>query len=480
MKKYVLVVLSLFLFTKISAQYEIVVHSQGNEIYEHATSKIDSIKWINGQSDFFTNDNANVSFPVSMIDSLTFRPIEPSILNSFNLIRLQRKTGQYNFDVAPYFGGGDLQFSITPQSSVYTISPNGQLDFDTNVDNGDYVISVTAYNTSGSVTQDLTIRVGPTIGVAIPLDRLAWESENTVRAYFQKVFNLGAYYVRFDFDWWDVWNDGNINPNYKNTLQICTIAMEEGLTPLLVWRFKPNWDNSFFNYFSANMTTIVPGILSSFSAAGVHYHELGNEVNLNSFMSVSVDYATFTNWHKATYTVIKSYDASAFVISTGLSPVPNPSSTPNARSAVPFLNAMYANGLYGDTDGIGFHPYSYPLFPQGTQNWNGWHIMRSHIRNVMLNWGDTTNKIWITEFGAPTNGVGNAISEADQVLNLTQGWDEMASFNWCETLFWYTLFDYEPYSNGSSASTEDYFGIYKSDDTTKPVINIFNNIFRGN
>lgn len=73
----------IFFFVKISAQYDVVMYSGGQEIYSSSISKVDSIKSVSGQSEFYLNNGTNNSFTTSIIDSLTFEPRMPKVDTNF-------------------------------------------------------------------------------------------------------------------------------------------------------------------------------------------------------------------------------------------------------------------------------------------------------------------------------------------------------------------------------------------------------------
>ncbi len=77
-----LVILLLFINLKICAQYDVVLHSNNQEIYSSSISKVEDIK-TSGNLTVYLNDKTNVSFPISIIDSLTFEARMPKVNTDF-------------------------------------------------------------------------------------------------------------------------------------------------------------------------------------------------------------------------------------------------------------------------------------------------------------------------------------------------------------------------------------------------------------
>jgi hypothetical protein len=74
------------------------------------------------------------------------------------------------------------------------------------------------------------------------------------------------------------------------------------------------------------------------------------------------------------------------------------------RPDIAFLNALYANGIRGNYDGISIHPYGIELSP----------TKLSAFRAAQRSAGDAA-PLWISEFGAPTSlGSGWKVTEAGQ------------------------------------------------------------------
>ncbi len=88
--------------------------------------------------------------------------------------------------------------------------------------------------------------------------------------------------------------------------------------------------------------------------------------------------------------------------------------------------------------------------------------------------GDSNKKIWITEFGVPTNGPDPKwyVSEEKQSRMVTDAMKLYKTYDWAGPIFWYTLRD-----NGTTIDTnENFFGLTRADKSLKPAYIILKNI----
>jgi hypothetical protein len=129
---------------------------------------------------------------------------------------------------------------------------------------------------------------------------------------------------------------------------------------------------------------------------------------------------------------------------------------PNQRMAADeFLYGLYVN--HAKFDGVAYHPYSTPNLPcaptkpqctfdsstKYSDNYgmhNGWNRML-HARQVMVAFGDSAKKIWITEFGGPTKGPAKVLTESQQANLLTAGFQRASQEPWIAEMCWFTFTD---------------------------------------
>jgi exo-beta-1,3-glucanase (GH17 family) len=127
---------------------------------------------------------------------------------------------------------------------------------------------------------------------------------------------------------------------------------------------------------------------------------------------------------------------------------------------------MYNAGAGGYFDAISAHPYTYPVTPAQSAPTDAWGQLVG-MHNTMAAHGDGNKQIWITEFGAPTNGpniAGDHVSEAVQAQIATEAVTLFRKWNWSGPFFWY---DYQD-DGTSTADSQNFFGLVRADGSFKP------------
>jgi hypothetical protein len=150
-----------------------------------------------------------------------------------------------------------------------------------------------------------------------------------------------------------------------------------------------------------------------------------------------------------------------------------------------FLAALYANGARGYFDGVSYHPYSTPYLPCDPRDAvcvfnpepskqdpygmkNGWDRML-HSRKIMVAKNDDTKKIWITEFGGPTDGPAGSdkvLTELEQAGLLVAGFQRASQYSWVAAMCWFTHDDES--LNPETAPNGSFMGLLRADHTRKP------------
>ncbi|MCX8564315.1 hypothetical protein OS122_25820 [Mycolicibacterium mucogenicum] len=178
-------------------------------------------------------------------------------------------------------------------------------------------------------------------------------------------------------------------------------------------------------------------------------YEVWNEVNCVCFYD-PISPSSYADLLKAAYPAIKAADPSATVIAAGLGSV----FTVNGitMNPVDYVNGMYAAGAKGYFDALAFHPYQETLkFSDGEGVPLSPLTQIQKIYDLMVANGDGALKIWITEYGVPTNNVSEH-TQAEFIKDLIDSWQSM-SFG--GPLFIYTTRDDQP---GSGK-----FGVFYAD-----------------
>jgi hypothetical protein len=203
----------------------------------------------------------------------------------------------------------------------------------------------------------------------------------------------------------------------------------------------------------------------------VGVYELGNEPNLSNTVT-HPDPATYAKVLEAAYPAIKHADPDAFVLTAGLAGGRHRNGN---ITGIDFLTGLYDAGAKGSFDGIAYHPYTYPLLPTqdvdaGKRSWS----QMLKVRALMVKHGDGDKPIWVTEFGAPTNGPGG-VSQEQQAEIMRNGFDLWKTYSWGGVISW---FDYQDKGNDTSTH-KDWFGIVDASGAHKPSWSTYSSFAHG-
>jgi hypothetical protein len=163
----------------------------------------------------------------------------------------------------------------------------------------------------------------------------------------------------------------------------------------------------------------------------------------NPICRFGADPARYTQLLKAAYVAIKATDAGATVVTGGLAPA---ASSGGDLTPTDFLTGIYNNGGQGYFDAVADHPYTYPSMPDDRSGGAYWWQAMNDLHAIMTVHGDSSKLIWMTEYGAPTNGPPAArfVSESNQAVMLTKSYTMIETYEWAGPLFWYALHDGGP------------------------------------
>ncbi|CDQ45612.1 Cellulase (glycosyl hydrolase family 5) [Mycolicibacterium neoaurum] len=187
-------------------------------------------------------------------------------------------------------------------------------------------------------------------------------------------------------------------------------------------------------------------------------YEVWNEPNGFTGYTPFPDPAGYTALLKAAYPRIKAADPAAVIVGGVLGS--GKSWGPLTIDPVTFLDRMYANGAKPFFDALSYHPYSYTMkFSEGMLQPDSPVEQLVRMRRVMLANGDGARKIWVTEYGLPSNRASDA-HQADFIADVMSAWQELP---YAGPLLLYTTRDL----NSGSGNDDERFGIYRSDWTPK-------------
>jgi polysaccharide biosynthesis protein PslG len=295
--------------------------------------------------------------------------------------------------------------------------------------------------------------------------------------------------------------------------EIVTLAAEHHLHPLLIVDTSPRWASggstangdwawlpprsaAAYGVFAAQVAARYgPGgvfwrehpNLPAYLPAGL---ELWNEENLaRSWGERTPSPAVYAAMVAAAYPRIKRADAAMTVVLGGLAPQggyddlnctgrKGTGHDAGGWNGLNYLQALYADGIHGHFDAVGWHAYNYWTGATAAQmlaydSCSAWSQMAAtpvSVRSLMTAHADAAKRIWITEAGAPTC-IGSAASspyrcvlpaqQADLASSETRIW---RTLSWAGGFYWYEIRD-------DSAETKDssgHFGTVTADDSPKP------------
>jgi polysaccharide biosynthesis protein PslG len=302
---------------------------------------------------------------------------------------------------------------------------------------------------------------GTTYGFAAP-ELLDWSTGEQVQQ-LEAMKATGVTSVRVDASWYNTQLNGAGTYNWTPIDNVMSSIRQAGLTADLIIDGCPPWAAAagatgiFAQPASpAQFAGWAAAVAKRYSGQGAKYFEIWNEPNNPAFWSPKPDPAAYTADLKAAYPAIKAVAPSAVVLTGGLAPEAN---SANSYDIVTFFQDMYADGAQGSFDGVGDHPYTYPYTPATQTLGSAWSEMSQtspSLRSLMAAHGDSAKKIWITEFGSPTDSGG--VTDAQQGDELAQAIAFVNKTSWIGSFYIYSWED----------GSDDGFGVLASNGAQKP------------
>ncbi|CAM3342391.1 cellulase family glycosylhydrolase [Paracoccus nototheniae] len=284
-----------------------------------------------------------------------------------------------------------------------------------------------------------TVRPGQ-LGMATPFGELLGSSDQEMNAQIQDYVDIGVDWVRLDIHWSLVQPTANGGFNWNLVDKVFNALDNQGIKITAVLNNTPDWvDNTLSSTFDQQAFGRFAGAAAERYDHVVDHWEILNEQNKHGITPEN-----YTRVLEAAYDQIKAVNGNDVVITGGTAAIP--STDGRFWGAVDYLEKMYDAGAGGHFDAVGFHPYTFPLFPSDNQAWNGWQIMEDGIRKTMVDNGDGDMQVWMTEYGAKTLGGGVTVSEQDQARMLREAVDLAEDQPWAGPIMWfqYQDSDFEP------------------------------------
>src|SRR5580693_130649 len=202
-------------------------------------------------------------------------------------------------------------------------------------------------------------RINP-IGISAHLERL---SISDIDRQLDLMQAAGIQWIRVEFTWDAVeLSPGNWTFTYKPYDHIVSGILQRGMQVigLLSQYYAPGWYRGSAPWnqppLPQDYAHFAQGVVAHYTGQ-IPLYEVGNEPNEPGFWYPHEDATAYSALLKAAYPAIKTADSNAKVISAGISP----------RACENYLTQMYASGVQGYMDYIGYHPYSWPNGPDYVQ-----------------------------------------------------------------------------------------------------------------
>lgn len=325
-------------------------------------------------------------------------------------------------------------------------------------------------------------RHGKTYGIALGSSATSW-SNATRDKNFELLKKLGVTSIRFDIPWSSLQPIDADHYNWVPYDALIKKAKSSGISSLVILDYTPSWarlnscadtqmcqpaDNQQFATYAAE-------VVKRYQPQGVNTYEIWNEPNSVQFWKPYPDPVAYQKLLHAAALAMREESANITILTGGMSPAGDPAEAIAPRI---FLKRLYAAGAKNDFDGVAHHPYTSP-FIIGQAEAINWDLMDNgsdNLRAIMKAAGDSSKKIWITEYGAATGGAGagantkvsaanyDHVSKSIQVEMAQTALKSAESKPWIASLYWYTLED----GPGGSQDRESFFGIIDSKGNPKP------------
>jgi len=277
-----------------------------------------------------------------------------------------------------------------------------------------------------------------------------------------------ASYFRVDFAWSDVQYNGSNSWNWNNIDRIVNASIPNNLDIIAIVDYFPPWANIesdttfWFDFVYQAGLRYIP--------QGVTVWEMWNEPNLTNFFP-NPDVEKYVNkilkpGSNAIRKAALELNTPVVVLTGGLAPA----ATDGTNIAqFDFVKGIYDNGGKNYFDGLGQHPYCWPLDPSIPNDYN-WFLKTEELYTEMQANGDGNKKIWGTEMGWPTHTAGqNFVTELEQASYLKKAYDIWNSWDWTGPLIWYAYND----AGNDPANPEHHFGLVDNNFIAKPAMDSF-------
>lgn len=304
---------------------------------------------------------------------------------------------------------------------------------------------------------------------------------------------IGVSTVRADLDW------ANIQPTSPRTYEwerfdrIVDGARERGLTVLPVLAYTPAWARAD-GCDSHMCPPAEPRQFAEFAAeaarryagAGVLAWEIWNEPNDSGFWSPAADPEGYAALLEVTSEAIRRVDPTALIVLGGLASLDNEDGN---LTPADFLTRMCRRGGATSVSAVGYHPYTYPHLAsvaRDTSDVSPWNLIDrgpDSVRGALERCGAPDVPVWLTEYGAPTGGPGEAsdgtpglptdgvthVTEEQQARIVRDVLQTVAQDRTVQALVWYAWRDLDD----DDSTNLNFYGLRRADGSEKPSLQEF-------
>ncbi len=314
-------------------------------------------------------------------------------------------------------------------------------------------------------------------------ERLSRMSQADLDAALDDAVQLGVGWIRMDLSWTTVQPDGPSTYRWAGFDRVIRGARSRGLHVLPILTWTPAWarDAGCVRFTCpphrrGQFAAFAKAAVKRYRPLGVRTWEVWNEPNLNFFWP-SPNPRRYAYLLKATFRAIRSVDPRATVLLGGLAALEN---RPPSIGPRQFLANVCKAGGCATMSGVSYHPYTFPYLASRRSSGSAWSKInqtRWSLRYVLDRFKFRHKRIFVTEYGAPTRGVGVAGDGALGALlgtatYVTQAWQAVMAADVVaqadrnpdvNALFWYTNQDLPILDLRESS-----FGLRNLDGTPKP------------
>ena len=344
--------------------------------------------------------------------------------------------------------------------------------------------ATSATTTPTATAPTATAPRAPRLGMSYG-ERLSRMTQAGLDATLDDAVVLGIDWIRVDLSWTTVQGGGPTSWSWAGFDRVVAAADARGLEVLPILTYTPAWARDAgcvrFSCPPADPTrfaAFATAAVKRYAVRGVRTWEVWNEPNLAQFWP-SPDPARYATLLTATSAAIRKADPGATVLLGGLAALEstNPAYAIGPRE---YLQAVCRTGACGKVDAVSYHPYTFPYPASYYATFSAWSKMSAtptSLRSILTGFGLPDVPIWVTEYGAPTDGDGIAAdgtwaTVTPSTTHVTEDWqasllkDAVAKADsdpHVQAFFWYTDQDLVVPTRREAS-----FGLRRLDGTAKP------------